>query len=1154
MINPVDTLIRAEKPYQSKWTPKWLLTVIAYALYGGLGISGYLGLWSPTPIIGEVTGEWYMVMLIGTGLLLWAEYRPIVYRNYNLSYQHVDWDRHWHTYAGRVVIPLPGLTGDPGPNVLLIHYLRTQQVVGIMGLMVTHVATQIHPNYQDVLRKITELTIDLPFTVQTAIHDSPQGNPSQTMTYRIYISAVGARASKNTIENVLDRLRQNLIAFWPILSVNFPHFGFKIMGDTDLFRAIQQPFAANPVRWYTNSEKIHRRRLDRIRRIKGFLFRGIGWFANLAFWYWIWRWEFIWIIGIGILIYDLLINIDKFPSFPGIHPVDLFPATILLRSRRTGAMVLINRIADRVQMLKTYQISQFHPEIPLIPAKFYRAVVGQFLHTPMHWASIFMLRKNDRLINEFSRLTSPIINPLQKLHKTLGIWECHAFFYALYTTTNSAAWLASDARCVDIENAIADRMNPLFTGFLSQTPILDISASGEALFYGIAKTPMGWDHWRRYLPAASITGEHAIPYIQIPDEMHRFTPCYYPGEFSVPQPHDDVIFGRVYNCENHTSEALVGLTRGEIARNVLIGGQSTTEVNDIIRIMIHAMAQQKIPFLVIDAEGSLAKDLRTNYPSLRNFHFGVDLGVRLFDPSPNRPRNAFYSIYLERIFALIGEIWQKTWNSTDLALLKSKVLEFIKSQPKMCDLTVLQTLIQDDGEAKGGTTAKAFLQSLSLDILRISFDTAIEPLLPPSELAGPTPILVDFSLLPAGPFRSLAVEAFLAHFPYFHVPAQGMKVILVKNMTLSVPDIIPELMESGFAWILAPIRLYEFNPALYPYLHSYIMRRLVNPDDVRIGTSLLRLDEGYTNIYSRASRKRSYQREWLMTLKNNHAIVFREQLSLPYVINLEEFIPKSPNRSPTASGHTPTTYLSPPAGASNSVTPPASPPHPFEQLSDISQNVAASHPSPASVDFFAVDFAEPLEFQTILANLFHNLLDFTHQQPDIPKEIISAEIQELFSTYYAIHEPVTEIPRLLENLFRKLHHRGYFEPKSSGADVEAYAISKKAITAMQQILKREKITSQLSVNSDSTAGDEKTGELTDILWELVLFVQDLFPDADHIQSLDLHPELKTRFDALLATYPAAPIPELYQYVESLSPSSQFLTQVEQVLLSFIPGG
>jgi hypothetical protein len=89
-----------------------------------------------------------------------------------------------------------------------------------------------------------------------------------------------------------------------------------------------------------------------------------------------------------------------------------------------------------------------------------------------------------------------------------------------------------------------------------------------------------------------IKGKLLETFIQIPEEIHKYLPKNYAGEFSIPFLDDNILFGSTYNPENHKTETFGGLTLSEISQNLILTGDNYHCTHIALLRLIHELIVQ----------------------------------------------------------------------------------------------------------------------------------------------------------------------------------------------------------------------------------------------------------------------------------------------------------------------------------------------------------------------------------------------------------------------------------------------------------------------------------------------------------------------------------------------------------------------------------
>jgi hypothetical protein len=357
-------------------------------------------------------------------------------------------------------------------------------------------------------------------------------------------------------------------------------------------------------------------------------------------------------------------------------------------------------------------------------------------------------------------------------------------------------------------------------------------------------------------------------------------------------------------------------------------------------------------------------------------------------------------------------------------------------------------------------------------------------------------------------------------------------MIVINSPTLYHAELIPDIMPLNFGFVFATSRLKECNPALYPHFHTYLMRKLVLPEEVKLGTALLHLDESFTNIYSKATRKRSYQLEWLMTLATEFVLVYREKIALPFVLKLPQSSDLVPKRG---------IYLTP--GDRPKLSD-----HPLTAARRIIATTPAPSVPKTGLEF---DFSEPPEFLELMSHYLVGLDVYAQGNTLLSKNLLVQELASQFSAYYMNHVPAKEIPKKIQALFDRLLQRDYFKPQSAGADADMIALTDHAKTIITEIMSKQRI-------SDIPTGDpliqpapKNPLPLMDRILDLLAQLNQFKENGYSIQQLEDIPDLAAALHELADTFPDSPMDRIYTYLEELPPGPEFADQMESVLVAQI---
>ena len=154
-----------------------------------------------------------------------------------------------------------------------------------------------------------------------------------------------------------------------------------------------------------------------------------------------------------------------------------------------------------------------------------------------------------------------------------------------------------------MDGVLSDTFNPIFQNYFSYSPLFRCPATPQVWMELFTKSRNVY-RFQSCLPIHFDTGLQLLPYLEIPEEIHKAIPSFYPGEFSTPLLEDELIFGDTLNPEHGQKEHPAGITIGELPSNILVGGQNLDQiVKNQCRIAI-ACQQHNLPMIIFDWSGN----------------------------------------------------------------------------------------------------------------------------------------------------------------------------------------------------------------------------------------------------------------------------------------------------------------------------------------------------------------------------------------------------------------------------------------------------------------------------------------------------------------------------------------------------------------------
>ena len=146
-------------------------------------------------------------------------------------------------------------------NIMLFSNRSNHKVVAVMGLSLKSTALHIQSNFENFLRVLYSLELNIPLTFQIDLKNMSVNNKEtnsiygdrvknlknntisrdshSVFEYTIFITRTYRFPSKKTIDNLLYTMKQSYITISNILETNFAHFKFSALYGNDLINGIR---------------------------------------------------------------------------------------------------------------------------------------------------------------------------------------------------------------------------------------------------------------------------------------------------------------------------------------------------------------------------------------------------------------------------------------------------------------------------------------------------------------------------------------------------------------------------------------------------------------------------------------------------------------------------------------------------------------------------------------------------------------------------------------------------------------------------------------------------------------------------------------------------------------------------------------------------
>ncbi len=838
-------------------------------------------------------------------------------------------------------------------NLMLFSNRSNHKVVAVMGLSLRSTALHIQSNFENFLRVLYSLKTNIPLTFQIDLknmgvknsyknsiygdkiknlkNDTMSRNSHSTFEYTIFITRTYRFPSKNTVDNLLYMMKQNYITISNVLESNFAHFKFSPLHGSKLINSIRGSITGEGYELVKkdlvlNSVPNHKGYILWIRPILVYL-------ANMVV-----LWFLTSRIDIDILYYVmicfsiissivLILNFwhSKFFDFndSNFSMIDMFPSGEFHYHKLSKSIHYYDYLKKKIYSKIHYSLTTLNRSFRFNQVKFYRSL----LHHVVSGNFSFSIQFHTRRISSMDRFKGALKQEFWNmwtntpdLRSSLERRHCGFYFFQPIFSIG----MVRDQNIVQISDSdLVTNVKTLQNTFL---PLLNIA------FPNCGMVPIKPNIIYQYLTKARLystfnsllnlhftTGTSLVPFIAIPEEIHRYLPINYAGEFSTPLLQDEIIFGHTFNPENNSIETLGGISFNELKENVLFLGESYQDVQKGITRFVAELLTHGLPCIIFDWDGTwkhLVGQLefhnalnKINYVSV-----GENFGIKLFDLPYNR-RGPLFISYISSIIDVFGRVFH--YGDDQLALLKSA---WSSEDGGNIKISTIAGKFSDDGIKKLYLDKNPVLADLNLlqkDYLVKIFDTAIENWISLDLiLDNSSTLVINLESLKDNNLKNLFIQAFLAQYQYvfeMELKENGQNnqnsqnnQKIPRSIVLPVLDILfnnrietrqntqinstlSQLLKQQHILIGSGTHISDIHQTIFNIFKNRFVFRNQLEINLRIMEYFLNFDDNFTNIQHlvESSRKISYQAHYLSTIDPEKCIILRQNYNTPYVFQFD---------------------------------------------------------------------------------------------------------------------------------------------------------------------------------------------------------------------------------------------------------------------------
>jgi hypothetical protein len=970
-----------------------------------------------------------------------------------------------------------GETPESQLSLALIHNPIIDHLTAVSGFILKGIAMHIKPNFDDFLRRLSEMEILCPLTIQSQ-HSKNDGGIEQS--YEIIVHRAIHEISKRTMAEMLIKFQTAIFEVKNNILANFPHFKFDLISEPELIASLRSVFSVSSTKPEDHTAFEAPKQLP----LLNFSVLGLNIVICIAT-ILIIDTPLEILIALGILVFLMIHTVKRIfmLNFFYIYDVttakeiDLFPDGFFLQSKISKSLYFYSRYDESITAIVPFMFSKINRYFNFNQVKMYRQLIN-LLQESLSGASI---RYNfQRLsLGELNNYKSVFIpefwdnffesdQQMTTVRKMSGLYSVQpSFIFTLRKSASLASLTVQKLAGLEQQATIAAKAF-LNTNFPNCT-IFQAPAVIFPAFFAHSR-----DYWkyRTSLPRFILSGaeENRVcisKLIEIPEEIHRNLPTFYPAEFSAPLLSDEIEFGQTFNTEHLKAETPSGLSISEIPHNILVFGESYSEFHKSAIVMMKELICHDIPCVIFDSDGSWKPLL-----GLLEFHQKLN-SIKILQPHINFPLNLFNvftsasnsndygnlsSDLVEHTSKMLAQIYG--WRENDINLLMSvwtkNLSQKMDIETIQCEIKGLATDKQEFSLHQAG--AYAAMLHLSQEKFKNIFDGHLNPEILETNLASNHTLLVDLTLLPQKE-RVLYISLFLLKLYYYFMVKNGTskipeRIVHIPDVDAITPrskegpsnlfSVCSYLNKHGISFFAESQNPLAIDPNILSLIQSYFVFR-TSGKPLGLAARVLKIDSTYTNIASQAHRKMSYQINYLSSMQSDQCLVARAHIKLPYVLKI------------TAARELDDIYIKA-----------------FHTI-NYSSLVGESDLSPLIVqhseNLLESDFAGDKPLIPYLQEYFALQLAKYQNMKFIPKQQLRSELFVLLQNYYSSKSFSPErrqrdTDRILDLLITKQYFQRTSKPLSSGIDSEDYVPVKKMFMVMNE-LKIKHNSSKLSRSSNN---------------------------------------------------------------------------------------
>ncbi len=407
-----------------------------------------------------------------------------------------------------------------------------------------------------------------------------------------------------------------------------------------------------------------------------------------------------------------------------------------------------------------------------------------------------------------------------------------------------------------------------------------------------------------YIPYSLIQGKILKEVNKIMNELKKGIKTQVAVEFNTPLSlKNEILIGNTINTEFFREEIPFGLLFNQI-NNLIISGGTHRQREDICMKIITELVKNKIPSIIFDFNGKYSRliEIFSKTQFYRDFYYfklGQSFNIELLNSGiKNDPKNLEY---LDYICEAIGCI--KKLNDKEIQTIRDLI-----SKVPMDSKSITMDMEMEDKWKKNKNYNEKYIASVFNDYTQQTRNTIsaigiVEENINSNDfLKDDKTVIIDLSIL-SPPLNIFAMFVLISRI--IHYTQEGKdyipKLLVMPNVEYffdkfyldkfikpyTIDRFLNPLKEKGFGFMFLVNEVNKLHPTFFDYIQNFMALKTVQPADLMVLKNLLNLQEIQGQGYYTKSRKNTYHIDFLKQLRNNNAIVLRDDIDQPFPVKID---------------------------------------------------------------------------------------------------------------------------------------------------------------------------------------------------------------------------------------------------------------------------